>query len=162
MNTRIETIWRDLSPFAVGFDRTFDTLSILANSKAQNTNYPPYNIRKLPDDKYSIELAVAGFDEKDIDIEVSEQNLTIDGKKSDEMNEKGIAQVSKKLSDGIQFNRKFRKDEGGKINILNKKYINEFVMCNSCKSYSTKLLKMGNIVRLKCNTCNKEYTVRDI
>ena len=41
MNTRIETIWRDLSPFTVGFDRTFDTLSILANSKAQNTNYPP-------------------------------------------------------------------------------------------------------------------------
>ena len=92
MNTRIETIWRDLSPFAVGFDRTFDTLSILANSKAQNTNYPPYNIRKLPDDKYSIELAVAGFDEKDIDIEVSEQNLTIDGKKSDEMNENLIHQ----------------------------------------------------------------------
>ena len=103
MNTRIETIWRDLSPFAVGFDRTFDTLSILANSKAQNTNYPPYNIRKLPDDKYSIELAVAGFDEKDIDIEVSEQNLTIDGKKSDEMNENLIHQGLASRN----FNRKF-------------------------------------------------------
>ena len=103
MNTRIETIWRDLSPFAVGFDRTFDTISILANSKAQNTNYPPYNIRKLPDDKYSIELAVAGFDEKDIDIEVSEQNLTIDGKKSDEMNENLIHQGLASRN----FNRKF-------------------------------------------------------
>ena len=103
MNTRIETIWRDLSPFAVGFDRTFDTLYILANSKAQNTNYPQYNIRKLPDDKYSIELAVAGFDEKDIDIEVSEQNLTIDGKKSDEMNENLIHQGLASRN----FNRKF-------------------------------------------------------
>ena len=103
MNTRIETIWRDLSPFMVGFDRTFDTLSILANSKAQNTNYPPYNIRKLPEDKYSIELAVAGFDEKDIDIEVSEQNLTIDGKKSDEMNENLIHQGLASRN----FNRKF-------------------------------------------------------
>ena len=103
MNTRIETIWRDLSPFAVGFDRTFDTLSILANSKTQNTNYPPYNIRKLPEDKYSIELAVAGFDEKDIDIEVSEQNLTIDGKKSDEMNENLIHQGLASRN----FNRKF-------------------------------------------------------
>lgn len=81
---------------------------------------------------------------------------------TDEMNEKGIAQVSKKLSDGIQFNRKFRRDEGSKINILNKKYINEFVMCNSCKSYSTKLLKIGSIMRLKCATCKKEYTVRDV
>ena len=77
MNTRIETIWRDLSPFAVGFDRTFDTLSILANSKAQNTNYPPYNIRKLPEDKYSIELAVAGFDEKDIIIPQDTMNCII-------------------------------------------------------------------------------------
>ena len=103
MNTRIETIWRDLSPFAVGFDRTFDTLSILANSKTQNTNYPPYNIRKLPEDRYSIELAVAGFDEKDIDIEVSEQNLIIDGKKSDEMNENLIHQGLASRN----FNRKF-------------------------------------------------------
>ena len=68
-----------------------------------NANYPPYNIRKLPEDKYSIELAVAGFDEKDIDIEVSEQNLTIDGKKSDEMNENLIHQGLASRN----FNRKF-------------------------------------------------------
>ena len=92
MSTKIETIWRDLSPFAVGFDRTFDTLSILANSKTQNANYPPYNIRKLSNDKYSIELAVAGFDEKDIDIEVAEQNLIIEGKKPEEINENLIHQ----------------------------------------------------------------------
>ena len=73
-----DTIWRDLSPFTIGFDRTFDTLSLLAKNQAQNVNYPPYNIRKLSDNKYSIELALAGFEEKDVDIEVVGENLTID------------------------------------------------------------------------------------
>ena len=44
VNSTFETIWRDISPFAVGFDRTFGTLEVLANSR--QTNYPPYNIRK--------------------------------------------------------------------------------------------------------------------
>ena len=92
-----------MSASLVGSEMCIRDRSILANSKAQNTNYPPYNIRKLPDDKYSIELAVAGFDEKDIDIEVSEQNLTIDGKKSDEMNENLIHQGLASRN----FNRKF-------------------------------------------------------
>ena len=63
VNTLFDTVWRDISPFAVGFDRTFDTLSIMANSKSQSINYPPYNIRKVSDEKYTIELAIAGFDE---------------------------------------------------------------------------------------------------
>ena len=40
VNTLFDTVWRDISPFAVGFDRTFDSLSIMANSKSQNINYP--------------------------------------------------------------------------------------------------------------------------
>jgi len=51
VNTIFDSVWRDISPFAVGFDRTFDTLSLLANSKSQSTNYPPYNIRKVSDDQ---------------------------------------------------------------------------------------------------------------
>ena len=77
VNTTFETIWRDISPFAVGFDRTFGTLEVLANSR--QTNYPPYNIRKVSDDQYTIELAVAGFEEKDIDVELAGENLTIKG-----------------------------------------------------------------------------------
>ena len=103
INNTFDLLWRDISPFTIGFDRTFDTLALLANSKQQTSNYPPYNIRKLSEDKYTIELAVAGFDEKDIDIEVSEQNLTIDGKKSDEMNENLIHQGLASRN----FNRKF-------------------------------------------------------
>ena len=41
MRTTFDTIWRDLSPFTIGFDRTFDTLSLLAKNQAQNVNYPP-------------------------------------------------------------------------------------------------------------------------
>ena len=92
MRTTFDTFWRDLSPFTVGFDRTFDTLSLLVKSQPQNTNYPPYNIRKVSDDHYSVELALAGFEEKDLDIEVSGENLIISGKKSDESNENLIHQ----------------------------------------------------------------------
>ena len=79
INTTFDSLWRDISPFAVGFDRTFDALALLASSRANETNYPPYNIRKISEDQYTIELAIAGFEEKDIDIEFAEENLTIKG-----------------------------------------------------------------------------------
>ena len=84
LNTTFNSIWRDISPFAVGFDRTFDTLELLANSRAKETNYPPYNIRKTSEDQYTIELAVAGFEEKDLDIELVEETLTINGNRPKE------------------------------------------------------------------------------
>ena len=84
LNTTFDSIWRDISPFAVGFDRTFDTLELLASSRAKETNYPPYNIRKISEDQYAIELAVAGFDDKDIDIELVEETLTIKGNRPKE------------------------------------------------------------------------------
>ena len=84
LNTTFDSIWRDISPFAVGFDRTFDTLELLASSRAKETNYPPYNIRKISEDQYAIELAVAGFEDKDIDIELVEETLTIKGNRPKE------------------------------------------------------------------------------
>ena len=87
LNTTFDSIWRDISPFAVGFDRTFDTLELLASSRAKETNYPPYNIRKVSEDQYTIELAVAGFEEKDLDIELVEETLTINGNRPKESGE---------------------------------------------------------------------------
>ena len=84
LNTTFDSIWRDISPFAVGFDRTFNTLELLASSRAKETNYPPYNIRKISEDQYAIELAVAGFEDKDIDIELVEETLTIKGNRAKE------------------------------------------------------------------------------
>jgi len=62
-------------------------LALLASSRAKETNYPPYNIRKVSEDQYAIELAVAGFEEKDIDIELSEETLTIKGNRPKEASE---------------------------------------------------------------------------
>ena len=84
LNTTFDSLWRDISPFAVGFDRTFDTLELLASSRAKEANYPPYNIRKVSEDQYTIELAVAGFEEKDIDIELVEETLTVKGNRPEE------------------------------------------------------------------------------
>lgn len=84
LNTTFDSLWRDISPFAVGFDRTFDTLALLASSRAKEANYPPYNIRKVSEDQYTIELAVAGFEEKDIDIELVEETLTVKGNRPEE------------------------------------------------------------------------------
>ena len=87
INNTFDLLWRDISPFTIGFDRTFDTLALLANSKQQTSNYPPYNIRKLSEDKYTIELAVAGFEESEIDIEATGENLTIKGSKDQDASE---------------------------------------------------------------------------
>lgn len=64
--------------FAVGFDNMFDELLRHTNTQA-GTNYPPYNVVKYSDDKFAIELAVAGFQEDDIDITVEKNQLTVKG-----------------------------------------------------------------------------------
>lgn len=74
-----------LHRFGVGFDRMFDRVDEILRSQAQHqTNYPPYNIIKHTDDKYTIELAVAGFGDGDINIQVEENVLKIEGKHQDE------------------------------------------------------------------------------
>jgi molecular chaperone IbpA len=65
--------------FAVGFDNMFDEL--LRTSQA-NTNYPPYNIVKHGDDNFAIELAVAGFKDGEINIEVERNQLTVKGEQA--------------------------------------------------------------------------------
>ena len=73
-----EQIWRDLSPFTVGFDNVFNSLDKVR--QIPQSNYPPYNIRKgKVEDTFLIELAVAGFSEEDLTITVKETNLTIIG-----------------------------------------------------------------------------------
>ena len=66
-----------LTPYAVGFDRHFDRLWDYASHQAESTGYPPYNIQRTDDYKYEIEMALAGFDKKDIEIEVAEGVLTV-------------------------------------------------------------------------------------
>lgn len=66
-----------LTPFAVGFDRVFDRLVEFPQTHAP-TGFPPYNIRKnKAEDKFAIELALAGLSEDDVEIEVKESVLTV-------------------------------------------------------------------------------------
>ena len=96
-----EQIWRDLSPFTVGFDNVFNNLERVRS--IPQTNYPPYNIRKgKVEDTFLIELAVAGFSEEDLTISVKESDLTIEGDIGDKENgfiHQGISQR--------KFNRNF-------------------------------------------------------
>ena len=62
----------------VGFDRLADMMD--SATKIESQGYPPYNIQHVADDEYLIELAVAGFGEEDLVVEVQETVLTVSGK----------------------------------------------------------------------------------
>ena len=63
----------------IGFDHVFEELNrSFANSKTEG-NYPPHNVVKLDDTHYVIEVAVAGFAENEIDVELKENVLTVRG-----------------------------------------------------------------------------------
>lgn len=62
-------------PFFIGFDSILNKLNHVG--QANVSNYPPYNLIKTGEDTYLIELAVAGFDEEDFDIELHDGVLTI-------------------------------------------------------------------------------------
>lgn len=64
--------------FGIGFDNIFDEL-MRVNAQQTNINYPPYNIVKHSEDSFAIEVAVAGFQEGDIDITVEKNILTVKG-----------------------------------------------------------------------------------
>lgn len=66
-----------LTPYAVGFDRIFDNLNRYVENNQQSTGFPPYNIRKEGDFNYVIEMALAGFSKKDIEVEVSDGTLSV-------------------------------------------------------------------------------------
>jgi|TARA_B100000929_G_C15473793_1_gene408769 molecular chaperone IbpA len=69
----------DLTPFrnfTVGFDSLFDELE---NYKP--INYPPYNISKIKDGEYKVEMAIAGFTKKDVTVTAKENILAVNGKK---------------------------------------------------------------------------------
>jgi len=60
--------------YSIGFDRMFDKLF---DENVSTTNYPPYNIVKVDDSNYAIEIAIAGFSKDEIEIETKENTLTI-------------------------------------------------------------------------------------
>ena len=71
------TDFNKLTPYAVGYDRIFDHLSRYVDNNVTSTGFPPYNIRKEGDYNYVIEMALAGFGKKDIEVEVADGTLSI-------------------------------------------------------------------------------------
>ena len=104
MTSKDLSIFRSLRPFSIGFDDMFDQFeSMLGNgSLAVQSNYPPYNIRKAGKDKYAIEVAVAGFNKDDVEVEYEDNLLTVktkdvkrtEKKEGDEVIHRGISQRS--------------------------------------------------------------------
>jgi molecular chaperone IbpA len=81
--TRLTSL--DLSPFyrnSIGIDRLFDRMIHQIDTAATSTtNYPPYNIVKTGDNTYEIQVAVAGFTQGEVTVNVNEGQLVITGEK---------------------------------------------------------------------------------
>src|SRR5690606_24274206 len=81
----------DLSPLyrsTVGFDRMFSLLDSLTSLDNSAQTYPPYNIERTGENAYRVTMAVAGFGEDDVTIEVKENTLTVKGSKAEDAEEK--------------------------------------------------------------------------
>ena len=98
----------DLAPLyraTVGFDQIADMMDRVLSSDVATPTYPPYNIEKTAEDAYRISIAVAGFSEADLTVEVKDGQLIISARKSDESDNRAY------LHRGIAtraFERKFQ------------------------------------------------------
>jgi molecular chaperone IbpA len=73
--------------FGIGFDSILDELMRM-NASQTNNNYPPYNIVQDSEDNFSIEVAVAGFTEGEIELTLENSVLTIAGNKAHDLDSK--------------------------------------------------------------------------
>ncbi|HEU6442924.1 MAG TPA: Hsp20 family protein [Microvirga sp.] len=105
----------DLAPLyrnTVGFDRLFSMLDQMVGVDAA-PSYPPYNIERTGENAYRISIAVAGFTDKDLTIEVKENTLSVRGEK--QTNQERKAEV---LHQGIaarSFDRRFQLADGVQV-----------------------------------------------
>jgi len=102
------TNWEPFKPFSIGFDNLFNDFDRMLSFNSSSINhYPPYNIRKINDTDYVIELAVAGFGKKDIEVKSVENRLSI---KSVDKKEEVLDKDEKIIHQGISkrsFTRNF-------------------------------------------------------
>ena len=98
----------DLSPLyrsTVGFDRLFSLLDTMSAPENGQPTYPPYNIERNGENDYRISVAVAGFAEADLSIELKDSTLTVKGEKKDEA---GNREVLYRGIAGRPFERRFQ------------------------------------------------------
>ena len=95
MTNKALSIFNQLRPVTIGFDNVFNQFERMFDHQFDSIsvpNFPPYNIVKTGDNKYDVELALAGFNKKDIDVTVEDGILTIKSivKDSKEGKEEGV------------------------------------------------------------------------
>jgi molecular chaperone IbpA len=118
MTSKDLSIFNSLRPFSIGFDDMFDQFeSMLGNgSLAVHSNYPPYNIRKAGKDKYAIEVAVAGFNKDDVEVEYEDNLLTVKTKEVKRSEEKDGGEVIHRGISQRSFARSFTIADDVKVN----------------------------------------------
>jgi molecular chaperone IbpA len=77
---------------SIGFDHLASLINSAMRSEGALNGYPPYNIEMIEDDRYAITIAVAGFEQGELDIDVEKGILTVRGKKESEDNHKYLYQ----------------------------------------------------------------------
>jgi molecular chaperone IbpA len=97
----------NLEAWSVGFDREWRLLEEMQNTLMGGTSsYPPYNIKQLSEDRYKIEMAVAGFAKSELRVELHNNQLTIEGSKQSNDESEDFGYVYRGIA-GRQFRQTF-------------------------------------------------------
>ena len=119
MTSKDLSIFNSLKPFSIGFDDMFDQFENMLGNGALTlqSNYPPYNIRKVGNDNYAIELALAGFNKKDVEVEFEDNLLTVKTKKVNKSEDQNIdGEIIHKGISQRQFARSFTIADDVRVN----------------------------------------------
>ena len=100
MTNKALSIFNQLRPLSVGFDDVFDHFESMFDHPTitMGTNYPPYNIVKTGDNKFDIEVALAGYNKKDINVTRENNMLVIESKKEEKADDKDGKVLHKGIS----------------------------------------------------------------
>ena len=105
MTNKALSIFNQLRPLSVGFDDMFDHFESMFD--VPTVNYPPYNLVKTGDNKFNIEIALAGFNKKDINITSENGMLTIESKQDEKSKDTKDGEVIHKGISKRYFKRSF-------------------------------------------------------
>jgi molecular chaperone IbpA len=100
----------DLTPLyrsTIGFDRLGSLLDTLTSFEGETPSYPPYNIERVGENDYRISMAVAGFGEGDLSIDVKENTLSIRGEKKTDHEESAPTYLHRGIA-SRSFERRFQ------------------------------------------------------
>ena len=91
--------WPNLSAWSVGFNEDWQMFDELRNSLVSDLpSFPPYNIKKLGENKFEIDMAVGGFGKEDLSVELDQNQLIIEGNKESKEEDKDVDYIYKGMA----------------------------------------------------------------